>query len=94
MYTNVENSYENNGLCVICTGSWIYKEKVRIQGLKEIYRDYFLRGKTIKEIRKNLLGCYACILKSKEKTYVFVDETHLYCLYYYIKNDEFVILAT
>lgn len=84
-----ENYYSDGENYIFCSGTIFYKEKFGYEALKEILVDAIKND--ITTLRKHMLGSYAVLIKINGIARVFVDETHTYCLYYYLNKSEFII---
>lgn len=87
-----QNYYRNGNDYILCTGTLIYKKHFGLEALKLLLND--ANKLDVKGLRANCLGSYSIAIKIKSKIYVFVDETHTYFLYFYIKNNDFIITNT
>ncbi len=94
MYVDHCNSYRNGEDAVIGAGTWVYRGMTGSEALKNLYNDGIKCNMDIPELRRELLGTYAVVLKVKDRTVIFVDETHTYALYYYNKDGEYLITNT
>lgn len=87
-----QNYYRNGNDYILCTGTLIYKKRFGLEALKLLLND--ADKVDVRDIRANCLGSYSIVIKIQTKIYVFVDETHTYFLYFYIKNNDFIITNT
>lgn len=94
LYVENDNSIQKDGKLLICVGTWIYKECVGKEALSELFNDFVSENKSVKEIRKNLVGSYAVVKATKDGIQIFVDETHTYALYYYCNGKDYIISNT
>lgn len=93
-YVNNTNTYFEDDRMVACVGTWAYKMLTGKDALKQLFIDYFLCNMDVKEIRANIIGTYACCLKSCDSEIIFVDETHTYALYYFLNGGRYIITNT
>lgn len=88
-----ENKYvDNNGDYIVTNGTVIYDGKFGVEGLKKLLFD--LKVKSIKEVRSNLFGNYAIIYKINDIIRIFIDEAGTFGIYYFSKNDKWIISDT
>ncbi len=69
----------NNGDFIASAGTLLYKKRVGLQSLEEIYNDF---DGGIKDIRRNCFGNYTIIIKKNQKLYAFVDENGIHDLFF------------
>lgn len=79
---------------VSCVGTWTYKGECGDIALELLYHDAVKENIPIKDIRKNLIGTYTCVVRIAQKTIIFVDETHTYAIYYYNDGNDYIITNT
>ncbi len=89
---NSENLYCDRDDFIAVSGTFIYKGEVGAPALQNIFHDF--TGDNMQTLRRDILGSYAIVLKKDSDIYVFVDENHIYNLYYYNDNNEFILTNT
>lgn len=77
---------------VAAVGTMFYKKKFAEDALKLLLADAKSLG--VKELRKDLVGSYAVVIKIANTIKIFLDETHTYDLYYYHMNNNYLITNT
>lgn len=86
------NFYQQNDDFVACNGTVIYKENFGEDALKLIFKDMY--SKSISEIRRDIFGTYAVVLKLSGKACIFTDECGNYAMYYYKAGKEYLVSNT
>lgn len=69
---------------VACNGTLFYKGLLGENALRALIEDS--RKFSIRELRSNMIGSYAVVIKNDNKIRIFVDETYTYSIYYFNKN--------
>lgn len=87
-----ENYHLDGEDFIFTSGTFFYKEQFGKPALKELLRD--AKEKSVTELRKNMLGSYAVMVKSGDTVRIFVDETHTYSFYYYLKDNKYILTNT
>lgn len=70
------------------TGSLLYKDLRGEKLLEAVYEDYIRKGDNI---RLNLKGNYAVIIKHGDTIFVFGEEVYFYDIFYYAKDGKFIV---
>lgn len=86
------NFYQEEGDFVAISGTLIYHNEIGESSLARILHDF--DGNNMKELRREIFGSYAIIIKKGDLIYTFVDENHTYKFYYYHKNNTIILTNT
>lgn len=85
---NNENYYQTGADFVAVTGSVIYKGLIGLPALEEIYHDF---DGSVQELRNNMIGNYAVIIKRNKRIWIFCEEYYAYDIFYSKLGDSWVI---
>lgn len=83
------NYYYKDGNYIMVTGTFFYGKLFGKEALVAILKDFSL--KDIIDIRKELTGTYAILIKYENIIKIFIDETQTYSIYYYHENNDYIV---
>ena len=86
-----QNYYQDGDDFVACAGTLIYKDKMGVECLRDLYNDF---SEDINKIRKNAAGMYVVAIKKGDGLYIFVDEVGTYAYHYLFKDGVFISTNT
>lgn len=76
---------------IATSGTLIYKNMTGGEALNNIYNDF---SGNVQDIRNNIIGNYALIIKKKDKIYIFGDENNIHNIYYYNDKQKWILTNT
>jgi len=87
MFSNINNYYEfSNGDFIVVSGTFIYRGKTGIEGLKELYFDFVSGSDFINYIKGN----YCILIYSDKKLFIFRDYFGYYPVY---TTDDYSVIS-
>ncbi|NBH14805.1 hypothetical protein D3Z36_11635 [Lachnospiraceae bacterium] len=84
-----ENYYEAGNEFIVGTGTYIYKNSIAVDALKQIFEDYDYQFD-----KNDIVGSFAIGILKNGKFSLFIDSGSTYDIYYSLKNNEIIISNT
>ena len=80
---HVSNFVKIDDSAIFCNGTFVYKNMIGEDALRALYIDFRNNDRKIDFVRRDCFGSYFVVIKEKNSTTAFTDESGTYAIFYY-----------